>query len=405
MDFRLPAEDDERRVKVRRWFDAHPNPSYAQMAREGYVASNWPPPWGLAADAELQLIIDEEIENAGIVHPMKVNPIGINQCGQSLLTHGTEEQRQRFIPPALACTERWCMLFSEPSGGSDLASLRTTAKRVGDHYVINGQKIWNSFAHQSQIGVLLVRTDPGVPKHRGLSMFLIDMNSPGVDVRPIKDMTGEDAEYNEVFLTDVKVPADRLLGKEGDGWRIVIEQLQTERTKMTVPGAIWGKGPTARELVTGMIQTGKIKDALLREEAAKLLVEGEILRLLSLRSLSNRINGRPAGVEGNVGKMLSAPHGQRLTDVAKRTQGVAGMVRNRDVLPLPDKNFGWVDNWDYAYWFAPAGTLGVGTQEILKNSVAERLLGLPRELDPTASVPFNQPKAAPVDEAKSPTKA
>lgn len=399
MDFKFPAEDDERRLKVRRWFEAHSNASYAEMAKEGYVASNWPPPWGLSADAELQMIIDEEIERAGILHPIKVNPIGINQCGQSLLTHGTEAQRQRFLPPALACTERWCMLFSEPSGGSDLGALRTTARREGDHYVVNGQKIWNSFAHLSQIGVLLARTNPELPKHRGLSLFLIDMDSPGVEVRPIKDMADEKPEYNEVFLTDVKVPADRLIGKEGDGWRIVIEQLQTERTKMAVPAAVWGNGPTARELVTGMIQTGSIKDPLFRDEAARLLIEGEILRLLSLRNLSNRINAKPAGVEGNVGKMLASPHGQQLTDLAKRTQGVAGMVRNRDVLPLPKKNYGWLDNWDYAYWFSPASTLGVGTQEILKNSVAERMLGLPRELDSTAGLPFNQAKAASAKDA------
>jgi len=399
MDFKFPADDDERRLKVRRWFEAHPKPSYAEMAKEGYVASNWPPPWGLGADAELQLIIDQEIERAGILHPIKVNAIGINQCGQSLLTHGTEEQRQRFLPPALACTERWCMLFSEPSGGSDLGALRTSARREGDHYVLNGQKIWNSFAHLSQIGVVLARTDPTVPKHRGLSMFLIDMNSPGVEVRPIKDMTGEAPEYNEVFLTDVKVPADRRLGNEGDGWRIVIEQLQTERTKMAIPAAVWGNGPTARELVTGMIQAGKIKDPLFRDEAARLLVEGEILRLLSLRNLSNRMNGKPAGIEGNIGKMLASPHGQRVSDLAKRTQGAAGMIRSRDVLPLPDKHYGWVDNWDYAYWFGPASTLGVGTQEVLKNSVAERMLGLPRELDPTASLPFNQARSAVADDA------
>lgn len=401
MDFNFPAEDDERRIKVRRWFEAHPKASYGEMAQEGYVASHWPPPWGLGADAELQLIIDEEIKRSGILHPMQVNPIGINQCGQSLLKHGTEAQRQRFLPPALACTERWCMLFSEPSGGSDLGALRTTAKRVGDHYVVNGQKIWNSFAHLSQIGVLMARTDSDVPKHKGISMFLIDMNSPGVEVRPIKDMTGEDPEYNEVFLTDVKVPADRLLGNEGDGWRIVIEQLQTERTKMTVPGAVWGNGPTARELVSGLIETGKIKDPLIRDETARLIVEGELIRLVGLRSLSNRINGKPAGVEGNIGKMMSSPHGQHLSDLAKRTQGIAGMVRNRDVLPLPDKNYGWIDNWDYAFWFGPASTLGVGTQEILKNSVAERMLGLPRELDPTAALPFNQARRASTKDASN----
>lgn len=399
MDFNLPAEDDPRRVEVRKWFEANPNPTYAQMAKQGYVVPHWPAPWGLSAEPELQLIIDQEIERAGIVHPMKVNSIAVNQCGQSLLTHGTEEQRQKFLPSALACEAKWCMLFSEPSGGSDLGAIRTTARKDGDHYVINGQKTWNSVANKAKVGVLIARTDPSVPKHKGMSVFLIDMKTPGVEVTPIVDMTGEEPEYNEVFLSDVRVPADRLLGREGDGWRIVLEQLQTERMGMTKPGAVWGFGPTARELMTGLMQTGKIKDSLVRDEAAKLYVEGELLRLLTYRNLSNRINGKPAGLEANVGKMLASPHGQRLSDLAKRTQGPEGMIRKPDVLPLPKGNYGLFSNWDYSYWFAPAATLGVGTQEILKNAVSERMLGLPRDVDPTARVPFDESGRAPLKAA------
>lgn len=390
MDFNLPAEDDPRRAEVRKWFDENPKPTYAQMAKRGYVVPHWPAPWGLSAEPELQLIIDQEIERAGIVPPAKVNAIAVNQCGQSVATYGTKEQQHKFLPSALACESRWCMLFSEPSGGSDVAAVRTTARREGDHYVVNGQKIWNSNAHKAHVGVLVARTDSSAPKHKGLSMFLIDMNMPGVQVRPIVDMTGEEPEYNEVFLTDVKVPSDRLLGKEGDGWRIVIEQLQTERMGMTKPGAVWGFGPTARELMVGLVETGHIKEPLIRDEAAKLFVEGELLRLLTYRNLSKKINGKPAGLEANLGKMMASPHGQRISDLAKRTQGPAGMVRNSDVLPLPKGNYGLFSNWDYSYWFAPAATLGVGTQEILKNSVAERILGLPRDVDPSASVAFNE---------------
>jgi alkylation response protein AidB-like acyl-CoA dehydrogenase len=216
------------------------------------------------------------------------------------------------------------------------------------------------------------------------------MQAPGVTVRPIVDMSGEENEYNEVFFDNVIVPLDRRLGEEGDGWKITVEQLQTERMYMTKPGAVWGSGPTARELVDGLIDTGRIGDPLIREEAARLYVEGEMLRLLSMRALSNRISGRPAGLEGNIGKMISSPHGQKLCDLAKRSQGVAGLVKDRDVLPLPDYHYGLFDNWDYAYWFSPATTLGVGTQEILKNTVAERILGLPRDADPTARTPFNE---------------
>jgi alkylation response protein AidB-like acyl-CoA dehydrogenase len=390
MDFNLPAEDDPRRVEIRKWFDDNPSPSYAKLAKQGYVVPHWPAPWGLGAEPELQLIIDQEIARVGIPHPTTINAIAVNQCGQSLLTHGTEEQRQMFLPRALACEERWCMLFSEPSGGSDLGAIRTSARRDGDHYVINGQKIWTSVADKAKVGVLIARTDPAVAKHKGLSVFLVDMHAPGVVVRPIIDMTGEEHEYNEVFLTDVRLPVNRLLGREGDGWRIVMEQLQTERMGMTKPGAVWGMGPTARELILGLTETGKIKDPLIRDEAAKLFIEGELLRLLTYRNLSNRINGKPPGLEANIGKMVASPHGQRISDLAKRAQGPAGMIRNPDVLPLPKKNYGLFSNWDYAYWFGPAATLGVGTQEILKNSVAERVLGLPRDNDPTAIGPYNE---------------
>jgi alkylation response protein AidB-like acyl-CoA dehydrogenase len=188
----------------------------------------------------------------------------------------------------------------------------------------------------------------------------------------------------------VRVPAVHRLGPEGAGWRIVIEQLQTERQGMTKPGAVWGSGPTARELLDGLIKTGRIKDPLIRDEAAQLYIEGEILRLLTFRHLSNKINGKPAGLEGNIGKMMASPHGQRMSDLAKRSQGVAGMIKNKDVLPLPDKNYGLFGDWDYAYWFSSAATLGVGTQEILKNTIAERVLGLPRDTDPTAGTPYNQ---------------
>ena len=398
MDFNLPADDDPRRLEVREWLEARPNVSYDDLAAKGYAVPHWPAPWGLSADPETQLIIAEEIKRAGIVPPSTVNPIGVNQCGQSLLTYGTEEMRQKFLPAALACRDIWCMLFSEPSGGSDLGALRTTARREGDHYVINGQKIWNSNAHISQLGVVIARTDPSLPKHRGLTIFLIDMKAPGVEVRPILDMSGHPPEFNEVFLTDVRVPASDRLGEEGQGWQIVLEQLQTERMGMAKPGAIWGHGPTARELVSGLIETGKIKDPLIRDEAAKLYVQGEMLRLLVDRNLSKRINGTPPGLEANLGKMVASPHGQQLSDLAKRTEGVAGMVRGDDQLPLPKLDYGMFDTWDYCYWFGPAGTIGVGTQEILKNTVAERILGLPRDIDPSAKLPFSdigrQQKAA-----------
>jgi alkylation response protein AidB-like acyl-CoA dehydrogenase len=390
MDFNLPGEDDSRRIQVRQWLADHPKPSYLQLFERGFTVPHWPVPWGLGADPELQLIIDDELARAGIRAPHHMNPVPINNCGQSLLKFGTEEQRERFLRPALACEEVWCMLFSEPSAGSDVGALRTTATRHGDHYVVRGQKMWTSLADRAQIGVLVARTDPSLPKHAGLSQFLIDMKSPGITVRPIADMTGESGEYNEVFFDDVVVPVDRLLGREGDGWKLSMLQLQTERVALSRPGAIWGSGPSARELVDGLIAAGRFRDPHIRDEAVKTWIEGEILRLLSLRSLSDRMNARESGPEGAVRKMIAAPHGQRLLDLAKRSQGIAGMVKDRNVLPMAKAERGPFSNWDHAYWWSPAVTLGVGTQEVLKNVVAERVLQLPREKDPTRHTPFNQ---------------
>ncbi|MGD0189319.1 MAG: acyl-CoA dehydrogenase family protein [Rhizomicrobium sp.] len=391
MDFDLPPEDDPRRLEVRAWFAAHPKPGYRQMCEAGYVVPHWPRPWGLAADAELQLIVDEEMTRAGVLPPNLVNPVAINNCALTLLTFGTEAQRERFLMPALACEEIWCMLFSEPAGGSDLAALRTTARRDGDHYIVKGQKIWTSLAHKSQVGVLIARTDISAPKHAGLSAFLMDMKSPGVTVRPIIDLSGHENEYNEVFLDEVRIPADRLIGKEGEGWKIATSQLQTERVALSKPGAIWGAGPSARDLVKGMSAAGHLSDPVQRDEAAKIFIEGELLRLLAYRALSDRMNARPSGPEGAIRKMLSAPHGQHIVEMAKATQGPRGMIAGEQ--PFPSQmasGKGVFANWDYAFWFSPAVTLGVGTQEILKNIVAERMLGLPREPDPTAKQPWSE---------------
>jgi alkylation response protein AidB-like acyl-CoA dehydrogenase len=390
MDFEFPAEDEPRRQEVRAWFAAHPRPTGRQIAEAGYAVPHWPRPWGLGADGELQLIVDEEMKRAQVTPPNLVNPVAVNNCAQSLLTHGTDAQRERFLVPALAGEELWCMLFSEPAGGSDLGALRTTARREGDHYVVNGQKIWTSLAHKSRIGVLVARTDPAAPKHAGLTQFLVDMDTPGITVRPIIDLSGHENEYNEVFLDNVIVPADRRLGQEGEGWAISMRQLQTERVALSKPGAIWGAGPSARELVAGLDAVGALADPLVRDQAARIYIEGEILRLLAYRSLSDRMNARPAGPEGAIRKMLAAPHGQRIVDLAKRAQGPVGMLQGRQPFPATEGRKREFDDWDYAFWFSPAVTLGVGTQEILKNVVGERMLGLPRELDPSAKTPWNQ---------------
>jgi alkylation response protein AidB-like acyl-CoA dehydrogenase len=391
MDFRLPAEDDPRRAAVRTWFAEHPKPTWRQLAEAGYTVPHWPAPWGMAADPEQQIIIDQEMSRAGVTSPNLINPVAINNCALTLLTHGTDAQRDRFLIPALACEEIWCMLFSEPAGGSDLAALRTAARRDGEDWIVSGQKTWTSLAHKAAIGVLIARTDPHAPKHAGMSAFLIDMASPGVTVRPVIDLSGHENEYNEVFLDEVRIPADRLLGVEGAGWKIATSQLQTERVALSKPGAIWGGGPSARELVAGLAETGDLADPVVRDKAAEIFIEGELLRLLAYRALSDRMHARPSGPEGAIRKMLAAPHGQRIVELAKAVQGARGMIAGEQ--PFPSQvgaGKGMFADWDYAFWFSPAVTLGVGTQEILKNIVAERTLGLPRESDPTTKLPWDE---------------
>jgi alkylation response protein AidB-like acyl-CoA dehydrogenase len=382
MDFELPAEDDPRRLEVRKWCDEHPKPTGMQLAKQGYVVPHWIAPWGLEAEPELQLILDDELDRAGIRRPN--NSVAINNCGISLVVHGTKAQQDRYLWPALSGEEIWCQLFSEPSSGSDLASLQTRAVKDGDHYVINGSKIWTSLAHRAKVGIMVARTDPSAPKHRGLSTFIVDMDAPGVEVKPIDDMTGYPNEYNQCFFTDVRVPVENLLGVEGDGWKISTSQLQTERVALAKPGAIWGTGPGARDMVRGLSQSEAFEDPLVRQQAATLYIESEILRLLKYRNLSDRLQGRPIGPESAIQKVLSAPHGQRVMAMTLEHMGPRGLISKEKPFESPDDR----DEWNWGIWFSPAVTLGIGTTEVMKNVISERLLGMPRENDPDIKRPW-----------------
>jgi alkylation response protein AidB-like acyl-CoA dehydrogenase len=210
MDVDLPAVDDPRRIEVRAWFAEHPEPTPQQLVDAGFVVPHWPRPYGLDADPALQLIIEDERRRAGASKP--VNPIGIGHCGPILVALASEEQKQPYLWPLLTGEEMWCQLFSEPGAGSDLASLSTRAVRDGDVYVVNGQKIWTSLAEQAKFGILIARTKPDAPKHTGISYFIIPMNLEGIEIRPIRNMTGG-AGFNEVFFTDVRIPAENLIGE------------------------------------------------------------------------------------------------------------------------------------------------------------------------------------------------
>jgi len=209
VDLSIPGNDHPARQQLRRWLAEHPSPSPRDLAEGGYVAPHWPRPWGLGADAVEQLVIDDELRRSGVRRPS--NQIGIGWAGPTIIQAGTEEQKQRYIFPLLAGEELWCQLFSEPGAGSDLASLSTRAVRDGDEWVIEGQKVWTSFAHQAAFGILLARTDPDAQKHRGISYFICPMDAPGVEVRAIVDMTG-DHTFNEVFFDGARIPAENLVG-------------------------------------------------------------------------------------------------------------------------------------------------------------------------------------------------
>ncbi|MGH9049795.1 MAG: acyl-CoA dehydrogenase family protein, partial [Acidimicrobiia bacterium] len=246
MDVDLPPEDDPRRVEVRAWFDANPQPTGEELVRAGYVVPHWPRPYGLDADPALQLIVESEIRRAGVSKP--VNPIGIGHCGPIIVALGSDAQQERYLWPMLRGEEIWCQLFSEPGSGSDLACLSRRAERDGDVFVVNGQKTWTSLAENAKFGILIARTQADAPKHRGISYFIVPMDLPGIEVHPIRNMTGTGG-FNDVFFADVRVPVENLVGEENLGWGMAKTTLANERVSLSHGGLQWGYGPTARDLV------------------------------------------------------------------------------------------------------------------------------------------------------------
>lgn len=370
MDLRLPGSEDPRRAAVREWIDAHPHPTARQLAEAGLVAPHWPRPWGLGADPVHRLIIDEELRLAGIGRPD--NPIGIGWAGPTILSAGTAEQRDRYLAPLLAGEEIWCQLFSEPDAGSDLASLRTRAVADGGGWVVNGRKLWTSLAEAARFGILLARTDPEAPRHRGITYFICPMDRPGVEVLPIRDMTGG-SPFSEVVLEDAYLGPDSLVGEVNDGWRLARVTLFNERLSLSAGGALWGMGPTTDDLVDLVRGSDTSLGASARDRLSRLFVESETIRMLGLRLAGRLIGGAEPGPEAAVRKILADEHGQHLTELAKDLAGPGGMLEDRGPLGSP------VAEWHWGYLFARALTIGGGTGEVLRTLVAERWLGLPRE--------------------------
>jgi alkylation response protein AidB-like acyl-CoA dehydrogenase len=376
----LPPEAESYRAEVRAFVAEHapdgrfPADWNRRLAAAGLVAPHWPRPWGRDAGPVEQLAIDMELRAASAPRP--INPIGVGWAGPTLIVAGTPEQHQRYLPGLLDGSELWCQLFSEPGAGSDLASLTTRAVRDGDEWVVTGQKIWTTFAHLSRYGILLARTDPDAEPHRGISYFVLDMQSPGITIRPIKQMNGA-ADFNEVFLDGVRIPAANLVGREHDGWRLAKVTLGNERVSLSGEGALWGAGPTANDLLDVVRAHGGTSDPLLRQRLADLYVESEVLRLIRLRTLSARVRGLEPGPETSVRKALSDEHGQHVMAMAVELAGSSGMLLDRGPFDTD------TPMWMLGYLYSRALTIGGGTSEVQRNIIGERVLGLPREPEPS----------------------
>jgi alkylation response protein AidB-like acyl-CoA dehydrogenase len=373
MDELLPGPDDPRRLAVRQWIADHPAPTNRELAESGYVAPHWPAPYGIGADPIHQLIIDDEFARAQLARPS--NQIGIGWAAPTIIFAGTQEQKDRYVLPALAAEEIWCQLFSEPGAGSDLAGLSTRAVRDGDEWVVNGQKVWTTGAHYSKFGILIARTDPHVAKHKGITYFICPMDLPGIEIRTIRNIAGADS-FNEVFFTDVRIPHENVVGEVNDGWRLAKVTLGNERVSLSTGGVLWGNGPTALDVINEARSLG-VSHPILRQRLASLYIEHTVLEIIRMRTLTARLRGTQPGPEASIRKIMADEHGQRVMEVARDITGADAMVIGPDD-SVAGKHIR-SKSWYSGYMFSKALTIGGGTGEVQRNILGERVLGLPSE--------------------------
>ena len=336
---------------------------------------------GLGLAPSLHQRVLARLRDAGAPFPAYRNVIGYGMVAPTLLTHGTDAQLDRYLRPLFTGEEIWCQLFSEPGAGSDVASLATRAERDGDEWVLNGQKVWTTVAHLADLGLILARTDPDVPKHAGITCFLVDMRAPGVDVRPLYQLTGE-AEFNEVFFTDVRMPETARLGGVGEGWRVALTTLMNERVAIGGNVSARGTGPIAEavRLWRERWQDDRSPHALvLRDRLVQRWVAQEVARLTNLRAVHNRRAGTP-GPEGSVAKLAYAEDNKRTMELCVDLMGADGMLYASDY-PMTRPSELIVSSFDVRRWFlrARANSIEGGTSEVMRNILGERVLGLPGE--------------------------
>ena len=376
MDLTLTSAEQAFRDELRDWLAAHhpgPEPKGDEYGFEfrrawqrelntaGYAGLSWPQEYGgRGATLVEQAIFNEELTRADA--PSPANVLGLVMGGPVVIHHGTPEQKERYLAPILSAEEIWCQGFSEPDSGSDLASLKTRAVRDGDDWVVTGQKVWTTLAHESKWCMLVARTDADVPKHKGLTYFLMDMEQEGVQVRPLRQITGE-AEFNELFLEEARIPAENVVGGVGNGWNVAITTLAHERAGLAFASAVAVRR-SLNDLIALCRERGATEDPLIRQRLAQLHIETENLRLNALRGLSSQMRTGVPGPEGSLPKWQWSDTNQALTELA--------------VDVLGEDALGSDSEWTYRFLRARANSIEGGTTEILKNIIAERVLGLPR---------------------------
>ena len=404
MDFNDTPEEAAFRAEARTWLEANAelrgpdddapimgenlsdeNVAAAQAwqkkkADAGWACITWPKEYGGRGATPMENVIWNE-EQAKFKTPGDIFSIGIGMCGPTVMAHGTPEQQARWIPKLLSGEEVWCQLFSEPSAGSDLAGLRTTAVKDGDEWVVNGQKIWTSGAQICEWGILVVRTDPTVVKHAGLSYFVVNMKSPGIEIRPITQINKAQG-FNEVFFTDVRIPDDQRLSEVGNGWSVALTTLMNERQSI---GSGMGVG-SLEDLVgfaAGIEIDGKpaIEDTAVRERIADYVTKARGLKNTSLRTLTALSKGLPPGPEASMGKLVGAVLQQEAASFAMDLAGASGALLDDEVTPDGAA-------WQERYLSLPGLRIAGGTDEILRNIIAERVMGLPSDARADKGVAF-----------------
>jgi len=353
---------------------------WVRLADEGYVAPTWPQEYGgLGLSPALAASVSRVLKRYKV--PRFTNPVGVDMVGPAILHWGTEEQKRRFLRPIARHEEIWCQLFSEPGAGSDLAGLSTKAVAHGDLWAVRGQKVWTSLAHLASHGLLLARTNPALPKHQGISAFLIPLRQTGVTVRPLRHMAG-DVEFNEVFLDDAVVEDRFRLGAVGQGWQVAVSVLSDERQASSGSGGALPGTVTGRSVEALIRHHAPVSDPVFRQRLAQAYIEDRILQITGQRSTARRRSGLGAGPEGSVLKLMYSEQALRLQELACDLEGAGGQAWTND-----DR---WRKNTAWSFLRVRSKTIAGGTSEIQRNVLAERSLGLPREPDTERERPWDK---------------